>query len=249
MQIPPHHAKNRKKQMQSTPPPITYIIFARIPRLGAVKTRLAGTLGNKHTLRLYEAMLLDTLHGVSARNPAQILLFVHPAETCSEMAAWCKKHGIAPATMSILPQSGSNLGNQMLFAFRYAQSKGFLPAIILGTDSPTVPQSIWQEAEECLLNESNTAVLGRSTDGGFYAMGLQSIDESFFFGDNYSNDTVFERTWKALQSKYAQVRELPEWSDIDDEESLWKVITEAEKYQYDVEYEVVKCARCITPIP
>jgi uncharacterized protein len=222
-----------KRFMPQPATPLTYIIFARTPRLGEGKTRLAATLGQETALHLYEAMLIDTLRGIAVRNAAQILLFTYPPESVNEMAAWCMKHDIKPPSMQILPQIGTNLGNQMFLAFMYAQVEGSFPAIILGTDSPTLTHNIWQMAEDALLHETQ--------------MGLQNLDKTFFLGSDYSNESVFERTLTALQQHHAHIKLLPEWTDIDDEETLWKVVAEAQenKQQHGAEYELVKRAEQI----
>ncbi|TAE31712.1 MAG: glycosyltransferase [Candidatus Kapaibacterium sp.] len=221
--------------------PLTYIVFARTPRLGQGKTRLASDIGAEAAFMLYEAMLVDTLHTISMRNAASVLLFAFPpeAESVQEMEAWCKAHQCWFPELCVLPQTGATLGEQMYRAFCSAFETSPHPAIILGTDSPTIPHRIWDAAEEA-LQTSNSAVLGRSSDGGFYAMGLSGVDESLFFGNAYSNDTVYARTHAALQGFFSTVLELPEWTDIDDLASLGRVLREARTREEAHEYELVK---------
>jgi uncharacterized protein len=217
--------------------PITYLIFARTPRLNTVKTRLAATLGASQTLRLYEAMLTDTLSGIRSRNIHTVLLFAYPPESAPELALWVESRQLTFPALRILPQHGETLGDQMQRAFQLAENELLLPALILGTDSPTLPQHIWDEAENA-LQASNEAVLGRANDGGFYAMGLpkrsHSVSTSFFFGSDYSNNTVFERTQAALSLAFERVHALPEWTDIDDEASLLAVVKEASERQQGI---------------
>jgi rSAM/selenodomain-associated transferase 1 len=219
--------------------PITYLIFARTPRLGAVKTRLAATLGDAQTLRLYEAMLTDTLHTIRARKPATVLLFAYPPDSTAELAAWVEARQLAFPELRILPQYGATLGEQMQCAFQIAEQEHLLPAIILGTDSPTLPQHIWREAENA-LQVRNTAVLGRADDGGFYAMGLQKSDATFFFGGDYSNATVFSRTEHALSLVFDHIHLLPVWTDVDDAESLQTVVRKASDRNEVENYETVR---------
>ncbi|HVG23872.1 MAG TPA: hypothetical protein VND45_06940, partial [Thermoanaerobaculia bacterium] len=46
------------------PPPQRLLVFARLPELGKVKTRLAAALGDARTLAVYEAMLRDLLQSI-----------------------------------------------------------------------------------------------------------------------------------------------------------------------------------------
>ncbi|HYU25440.1 MAG TPA: glycosyltransferase, partial [Thermoanaerobaculia bacterium] len=48
------------------PPPNRLLVFARLPELGKVKTRLARDLGDERALQVYEAMLRDLFANVGA---------------------------------------------------------------------------------------------------------------------------------------------------------------------------------------
>jgi hypothetical protein len=80
-----------------------------------------------------------------------------------------------------------------------------------------VKQEVFAEAEAALL--AGNAVIGRAEGGGFYLLGLPFVEKSFFFGDNYGNDSVYQRTIEALRARVA-VTELPPRGDIDDLSSL-----------------------------
>jgi rSAM/selenodomain-associated transferase 1 len=211
-----------------------YIVFARLPEQGRVKTRLAATLGDEATLALYEAMLRDTLEIVQSRasaTNADVMVFVTSSlladETIRRFAAWLEPNGIDYLNVHLLPQTGDTLGDRMLNAFRVAGERGSLPALILGTDSPTIPESVLTRAEHTLEQHPDTAVIGGTEDGGFYLLGLQHPDESLFFGADYSNDSVFERTDAALRAAYTHVEHLPVWYDVDDAASLERLTREA----------------------
>ena len=204
--------------------PCSYLIFARNPALGRVKTRLAATLGNEKTLALYEAMLEDTVENVLMRLRAPstqisaVYIFAYPPESTAQLASWLAERNLTHERLHILPQEGATLGEQMLRAFQYAEARGALPSIIMGADSPTLPQAVFAEAEDAIL--AGQATIGRADDGGFYMMGLGEVRDLFFFGDDYSNATVYERSVEALRGHFSLVHELPTWMDIDDSASL-----------------------------
>lgn len=207
-------------------PKCSYLVFARTPALRRVKTRLAVTLGNETTLRFYEAMLEDTVRNVLQRlesgNVHEALLFAYPPESASELALWLNERNLTHDNLHILPQEGATLGEQMLVAFRLAEKRGIVPALIIGTDSPTLPQRIFAEAEQSVAQHQ--AIIGRTDDGGFYLLGLPQVQDTFFFGADYSNDTVYKRTLEALSEHFTSVYELPVWIDIDDEASLQALV-------------------------
>jgi rSAM/selenodomain-associated transferase 1 len=208
-----------------------YLLFARLPVQGSVKTRLAATLGAEKTLTLYEAMLRDTVEIAQSRasaTNAEVLIFLTPSDDSARerFRAWLRSSKIDYPFIAVLPQEGATLGERMLNAVRVAESRDALPALLMGTDSPSIPDNVFTHAENA-LRYATTAVLGKTDDGGFYMMGIHKPDESLFFGADYSNDTVFDRTYQALQSLYPYVELLPSWYDIDDATSLERYIAEA----------------------
>jgi rSAM/selenodomain-associated transferase 1 len=234
-----------------------YIVFARYPERGRVKTRLAATLGEVATLKLYEAMLRDTLEIVQSRaaaTNADVLLFVTSSDAAFEDAvsrfgAWLEPNGIDYLNVHVLPQIGDTLGERMLNAFRTAQERNSLPAIIIGTDSPTLPEAAFTQAEHTLEHRPDAAVIGGTEDGGFYLLGLQKPDESLFFGADYSNDTVFQRTLAALQAAYKHVECLPTWYDVDDAAALERLGREATEDTTVREFHTYRMLQSLTFLP
>jgi rSAM/selenodomain-associated transferase 1 len=201
-----------------------YIIFARAPLRGRIKTRLAADIGEEATLLLYEAMLEDTLNNIRLRllddnSPAsQAFIFAFPPEMREELGKWSENRVGVMKNMRAEAQEGATFGEKMYNAFaRVFDADPRAIAIIIGADSPFVEQEVFAEAEASLL--AGNAVIGRAEDGGFYLLGLPFVEKSFFFGDNYGNDSVYQRTIEALRARVA-VTELPPRGDIDDLSSL-----------------------------
>lgn len=199
--------------------PLSSIVFARYPEEGRVKTRLAASIGGAQACALYRAMMLDTIERI-ARRGRPVTVCVSPPGRCSDFRRLLGDEGLllSPAP-AVAPQQGATLGDRMLNAFRSAQRSTGLPAVILGTDSPTLPERILDETEQALASGA-AAVLGPSDDGGFYLLALTGICDDCFFGDDYSNSTVFARTHDALLRRFGAVSVLPAWYDIDDADGL-----------------------------
>lgn len=209
-------------RMQQKP---SYIIFARYPEQNKTKTRLVPALGAEGTLRLYTAMMLDIVQCVLQRG-TRVRLCVFPPERVESFQALLFGEGIHSPLLSVVAQQGDALGDKMYNAFCQAQNENALPAIALGTDSPTLPHEYLQQAEEAVLANGNAVVLGPSEDGGFYLMGLTQLDASYFLGDNYSNATVFRRTWEAVQQHGGTPIALPLWYDVDNGKDFERLCTE-----------------------
>ncbi len=197
----------------------SYIIFARYPEEGCVKTRLIPLIGTQGATALYQAMLLD-IAGRIAQRGYHVTLCVTPPERVQSF-----RELLPFSDISIVAQRGTTLGDRMLNAFLDAHSRNLLPAIMIGTDSPTLPDAVFDAAEQALASGSR-AVLGPACDGGFYLIGLADVISGCFFGSDYSNDTVFARTQQALQQHGAAPVVLQEWYDIDEEDGLTRLMAE-----------------------
>lgn len=197
----------------------SFLIFARYPEHGTVKTRLIPLLGAELTTALYRAMMLDFIERVAVRG-YHTVVYVSPPERITAF-----QH-ILPNTVELLPQRGETLGDRMLNAFTDAHERAWLPALLTGTDSPTIPDTIIESAMNA-LHSGAEAVLGPADDGGFYALGLREVYGGCFFGNDYSNSTVWARTWRALSERYTPIA-LPMWYDIDDTEGLTRLAADPE---------------------
>lgn len=196
-----------------------YLIFARFPEYGRAKTRLIPTLGIRDTSELYEAMLTDTIRAALTRDAA-ICICVHPPEKIGAFEQWLNARDLQSPLIRLAPQVGENLGDKMYHAFRMAADRDAFPAIIMGTDSPTIPKETFEAAEFHLTRYEHSAVIGKTLDGGFYLLGLSILDASFFLGNDYSHNTVFSTTVERLKSRVSRLLLLPEWYDVDDTTGL-----------------------------
>ena len=132
------------------------VIFARSPRLGAVKRRLARDIGAVAAWRFYSAVL----HRMVCR------LARDPRWECSLAvtggpARW-------PAHVRRADQGRGDLGARMDRAMRL-QAAG--PVVIIGTDIPDIaPRHI---AAAFAALGGNDAVFGPADDGGYWLIGLR----------------------------------------------------------------------------
>ena len=191
--------------------PAQYLVFARYPEIHKVKTRLAAELGPETALALYRAMLLDIVERLL--NRSTVTVYVHPAEKLDEFTAFIHSELGHQTNLTFDVQQGDNLGDKMLNAFRAHGVRADNAAIIIGTDSPNLPDEFLEMAEGELAN--NAAVIGGCEDGGFYLMGLHRAVEAAFFGAEYSHEDVYAQTLAALQHELAAVVEIPLWYDVD----------------------------------
>jgi uncharacterized protein len=184
------------------------IVFMRAPRLGRVKTRLSRHLEGSLVLDLYRMFILDTLETV-ATSESEILVFLDPPTASADVAKWLGSR------FSYAGQEGPNLGARMGNAFSYAFSKGFPYAVLIGSDTPDLPLTILEASLNQLRRKD--AVIGPSTDGGYYLIGFSGgrFLPQVFASTSWGTDRVFSDAADVLTRSGYDFHVLPEWSDID----------------------------------
>jgi rSAM/selenodomain-associated transferase 1 len=137
------------------------IIFAKAPRYGAVKRRLAAGIGEAAALRFYRATTDGLIRRV-ARDPRwRSSLWITPDGAARRGGFW-------PPDISRRAQGGGDLGARML---RALAASGPGPALLIGSDIPDIRAE--HLAEAFALLGQNDAVFGPAEDGGFWLVGLR----------------------------------------------------------------------------
>lgn len=190
----------------------TLVVFAKEPRNGEVKTRLASELGLEGCRELYEAFLKDTF-----RLAKQVLRVQRIVAYLSGNRApiFIKKQAKG---FAFLKQKGANLGERLHNAFQYLRGRSSKPVVIIGSDSPNLPAEFITRAFEKLLNYD--VVVGPSRDGGYYLIGLKEPCEEIFVDIDWSTKNVFKQTLSKIRRLKKTVHVLPLWYDVDDQKSL-----------------------------
>ncbi len=185
------------------------IIFVRNPELGKVKTRLARVIGNEKALQVYKELLQHT-HDITVDLDCD--RFVFYADDITENDLW--ENNIYQKKI----QEGENLGNRMMAAFLELFQQGYSKVVIIGSDCPELTGFILENAFDEL--HSNDVVIGPSTDGGYYLLGLSKHTPELFKNKKWSTDTIFADTIQDTIKLKKRCSFLPELSDIDTAEDL-----------------------------
>lgn len=184
------------------------LLFAKYPKAGAVKTRLAEKIGDQKAAQLYTQMAMDTIDHIRQTNfPFEILY-------------WPNEYGLQmPAMFGVeniyVPQEGKDLSERLINGFNRAFKNGFEYAIAVGSDSPDMPQ---ETVTEAFMNlKSSDAVLGPTSDGGYYLIGFSktAFVREVFDNISWSTPQVLSQTLVALKNQNKTVALTPEWQDID----------------------------------
>lgn len=194
------------------------IIFVKPPVLGAVKTRLANTLGDQRALEVY-LKLLQITDQVTKRVRAKRYLYI-AAENTTLKTTTALFHGhncFADHQLTFKLQQGQTLGDRMHHALGEVLSL-HKRAILIGSDLPSLRPKHLEDGFESL--GENDLVLGPSEDGGYYLIGLKSLDYNLFQNIDWSTEKVFRQTLDRAKYRNLSVAFLTIERDIDTEEDL-----------------------------
>jgi len=111
----------------------------------------------------------------------------------------------------------------MKTAFLRAFQKGAQQVLLHGTDIPDLAPQHIDDAFGAL--KSKDLVLGPSTDGGYWLIGLKSPAD-LFDGMEWGTSSVFEKTLAAARAQRLSVHVLPRLTDMDSGETLEHRMTE-----------------------
>ena len=113
-------------------------------------------------------------------------------------------------------QQGSDLGERMEAAFRWGFTQGYPKIVGIGTDLWGINQSLLEGALSAL--DGTEVVFGPATDGGYYLLGMKTLQEALFRDKVWSSDRVLRDSLNDLVSK--RIALLEEKSDLDSVDDL-----------------------------
>jgi hypothetical protein len=116
------------------------------------------------------------------------------------------------------PQPDGELGEKISGFFETHLTENSDRAILIGSDSPTLPREFLERAFREL--ESNDVVIGPATDGGYYLIGMRFPARSIFTQIEWSGPQVLEQTVFLIQNHQLTLAVLPPWYDVDTLEGL-----------------------------
>ncbi|HEX8616650.1 MAG TPA: TIGR04282 family arsenosugar biosynthesis glycosyltransferase [Thermoanaerobaculia bacterium] len=205
------------------PPPRRLLVFARLPELGQVKTRLARDVGEANALAIYEAMLRDLLANVGESSADTEIEFLWPPTPAANGESLRR----AFAHHSVAIQTGATLGERLSMAlserFFFHKTRKI---VVIGADDPTLTRELIEHAFALL--DSVEYVLGPAADGGYYLIGCRalSFDPVVFHDIDWGTSTVLATTLQRIASIERTVALLPERYDIDTADDLQRYAAE-----------------------
>ncbi len=198
--------RDRAPRMKKEPMSNALIVVAKRPAAGQTKTRLSPPLSPEQAAQLYEHFLRDTLDLMrQVPQTARIIAYSPEGEE-----AYFKL--LAP-DFDLVPQRGSDLGERLDNALTHCLLNGCDKAVIMDSDSPTLPASFLIQAFVAL--DMADVVLGPCEDGGYYLIGLKRPAPRLLREVRMSTATVLRDTLVLAEAEGLKVAQLPTWYDVD----------------------------------
>jgi uncharacterized protein len=200
---------------------IAVMAKASIP--GHTKTRLVPPLTFEEAAAFNTAFLQDVAANIiKASDHAAIagyMAFGPPGSV-----AFFKQ--VLPAKIGLVEAWLPNFGDCLFSAISHLLARGHQSAVVLNSDSPTLPTSLLIETAQVLACPGQRAVLGPSTDGGYYLLGLKSGHRRLFEDIEWSTERVADQTLARARELDLPVHVLPAWYDIDETGGLQMLYAE-----------------------
>jgi rSAM/selenodomain-associated transferase 1 len=198
----------------ATTPPAAQrlLVFARLPELGKVKTRLAESIGAEKALAVYEAMLRDLLQSIGPSS-ADIEIEILWAPTAAADGVTLRR---AFDDHALAMQTGTTLGDRLAMAlserFFFHRAEKI---VAIGVDDPRLSRQTIDHAFDLL--ESCDWVLGPAVDGGYYLIGCRaaSFNSEAFTDIPWGSASVVQMTIDRIRQWANTVALLPLRYDID----------------------------------
>lgn len=183
-------------------------VFARAPRLGEVKTRIAVDAGAAAALHVYRQMLRHSLR--QAHHTGHRVVLCATDIACTELNALAHEFDC-----ELLAQSQGDLGARMAHAFRLLHQR-FEQVIIIGSDCPAMTSVHLNAATSAL--SATAMVLTPAEDGGYVLIASAQPKlwlSEVFCNVHWSSPSTLNDTLSNLHGLGVQVTMLDALWDVD----------------------------------
>ncbi len=192
----------------------TICVFLKFPLEGAVKTRLAASIGPPAALLAYEELTrhtLTNLRGLIVRKE----LHMAPPERLTDMAAWLEQECPDFRPCELATQVAGDLGERLDHAVQRAFLRNPAAVTLIGTDCPRITPRHFEQAWEHLAAGADV-VYGPCPDGGYYLQCLARPLPELFAGIPWSSPNTLAACLAKAGELGLSVALLEPLEDVDD---------------------------------
>lgn len=191
-------------------------IMCKTPMPGKSKTRLSPPLRADECAEISACFIRDlsrTIATLTVSGDASGYAVYTPVGTEDALLR------LLPAGFRLLSQIDGDFGERLFHGTRELLAAGHDGAILVNSDSPTLPLAILRDAVDALRRGDNV-VLSPAADGGYTLIGLSKPHRRLFEDIAWSTSTVYQRTRERAREIGLPVVDVAPWYDVDDAASL-----------------------------
>jgi uncharacterized protein len=188
-------------------------VMAKASIAGRTKTRLVPPLTFAEAAQCNTAFLRDIADNIlAASTEASIAGYIaySPAHARPFFQA------NLPREIGLIEACYPTLGECLDYTIAQLLERGHRFAVVLNSDSPTLPTSFLVETAQVLARPGDRAVFGPALDGGYYLLGLKAKHHRLFEDIAWSTERVAQQTLERAAELDLPVHMLPTWYDVDD---------------------------------
>lgn len=183
-------------------------MFARRPEPGKTKTRLAASIGGAAATDLYAAFVQDLI----SRCPMLAEEFIVAATPGDQLTRdWFQPRLPENGRLELQPEG--DLGKRIAWFFEAAACSRQHKVVLIGSDSPDLPESIIISAFASL--STHDVVISPAEDGGYVLIGLSVAPGNLFRNIRWSTESTLSDTLSACEQNHHSLQLLAPWYDVD----------------------------------
>jgi len=188
-------------------------VMAKASIAGRTKTRLVPPLTYEEAAQCNTAFLRDIADNILAAS-AEASIAGYIAYGPAHARPFFQEN--LPREIALIEACYPTLGECLDYTIAQLLECGHRLAVVLNSDSPTLPTSLLVETAQVLAQPGDRAVFGPALDGGYYLLGLKAQHHRLFEDIAWSTERVAQQTLERAAELDLPVHILPTWYDVDD---------------------------------
>ncbi len=194
---------------------VAVAIMCKTPSPGQSKTRLSPPLRPEECAEISACFITDLGQTINALTADGVVGYAVYTPRGSET----RLQSLLPDGFALALQSDGGFGDRLLQGTVDLLAEGHEGAILINSDSPTLPLSILRDAVAAVRG-SDCVVLSPAFDGGYTLIGLSRPHPHLFADIPWSTSAVYDLTLDRAREISLPVVNVPGWYDVDDATSL-----------------------------
>lgn len=195
---------------------VAVAIICKTPMSGLSKTRLSPPLRPDECAAISACFIRDLSETIATLvSDGDVVCHAVYTPRGSEEAL----RALLPACFHLTPQGEGDLGARLLRGATDLLQAGHAGAILVNSDSPTLPRAILRQAVDAVRSSDNVT-LSPAIDGGYTLVGLSKPHPRLFEGIPWSTPQVYRLTLDRARDIGLPVVNVPPWYDVDDAASF-----------------------------